>query len=82
MDGRGALKGSVPVTTRPQEAALVSGCGWWWSGRRGGSNSASTSAMCVRALMSFVKKKPSLLVLGKEPVRPLPPLVLSRACPD
>ena len=59
VDGRGALKGSVPVTVRPQEAALVSGCGWWWSGRRGGSNIASTSVMCVRALMSFVHSKRS-----------------------
>ena len=59
VDGRGALKGSVPVTVRPREAALVSGCGWRWSGRRGGSNIASTSAMCVRALMSFVHSKRS-----------------------
>jgi hypothetical protein len=47
----------------------VSGCGWRWSGRRGGSNIASTSAMCVRALMSFVhsKRSPEALALGKEP---------------
>jgi hypothetical protein len=55
---------------RPQKAALVSGGGWWWSGRRGGSNIASTSAMCVRALMSFVLSKRSPLPRAREGTRP------------